>query len=275
MSELRNRLYVGDADGAEIELPAGDVTEGIVRVGDTVRRPHRPQSYAVAAYLDHLEHVGFEGSPRYLGRDNLGRDVLTFIEGDAAGAEIEERFLGEDLLASVARLVLKLHRASEGYEPTDEPFPARSGATEEPEIVSHLDITPQNLFVRDGQAFGIVDFDLAGPTTRFRDSYNAAMHWVPLLDPRDVRVGFDFNDQLRRLRVFADSYGWSAVERASLVTFGSGAAGRSWIRMKERAETEGGGWARMWSEGIGDLIQRRGRWLLDNEAAITAVLLAS
>jgi hypothetical protein len=61
-------------------------TEGVVRVGDTVRRPHHPQSYAIAAYLDHLERQGFQGAPRYLGRDSSGRDVLTFIEGDVAGA---------------------------------------------------------------------------------------------------------------------------------------------------------------------------------------------
>ena len=31
----------------EITLPAGDVTQGVVRVGDTVRRPRRVESAAV------------------------------------------------------------------------------------------------------------------------------------------------------------------------------------------------------------------------------------
>src|SRR4051794_39073067 len=53
----------------EVALPKGDVTEGVVRVGDTVRRPHQPQSSAVAGYLDHLASAGFAASPRYLGRD--------------------------------------------------------------------------------------------------------------------------------------------------------------------------------------------------------------
>ena len=54
----------------------------------------------------------------------------------------------------------------------------------------HLDVTPQNVVVRDGLAVGLVDFDLAGPATALRDSYNAAMHWVPLRAPEDrERVG--------------------------------------------------------------------------------------
>ena len=33
-------------------MPASDVTDGVVRVGGTILRPHQPQSLAVAAYLD-------------------------------------------------------------------------------------------------------------------------------------------------------------------------------------------------------------------------------
>ena len=272
MSELRDRRHFDDSSAREIQLPAGDVTEGVVRVGDTVRRPHQSQSYAVAAYLDHLQRASFDGSPRYLGRDRLGRDVLTFVEGDVAGAVIDDRFLGDDLLASVGHLVRRLHDASAGYLARDEPFPRRIGAEDQPEIISHLDVTPQNVVVRDGRAFALIDFDLAGPTSKFRDSYNAAMHWVPLLHPTDVRTDVELGDQLRRLRVFADAYGWSADERASLPRFGADAAARSWDRMRERAASEGGGWARMWNEGVGDIIRRRGEWLLANEAAIVRAL---
>src|ERR1700712_5556128 len=68
---------LGDGREGEILLPAGDVPEGVVRVGGTVRRPAQPQSFAVAGYLDYLEGVGFPDSPRFLGRDQQGRDVLT------------------------------------------------------------------------------------------------------------------------------------------------------------------------------------------------------
>lgn len=36
----------------------------------------------VQAVLLHLEAVGFEGAPRFLGVDDEGREILTYIEGD-------------------------------------------------------------------------------------------------------------------------------------------------------------------------------------------------
>lgn len=53
------------------------------------------------------------------------------------------------------------------------------------ELVSHNDVTPQNVVVRDRCALGLVDFDMPGPTTRLIDLYNTAMHRVPLRDPVD------------------------------------------------------------------------------------------
>lgn len=272
VSELRDRRYSGGAGQPSIELPAGDVTEGIIRIGDTVRRPHQPQSYAVAAYLDHLQRVGFDASPRFLGLDNEGRDVLTFLPGDVAGSDVEPRFRGDDLLASVARLVLRLHVASEGYVPIEEAFPTRPGAPEDWELVSHMDVTPQNVTVVGEHAIGLIDFDLARPTTRLLDSYNTAMHWVPILAPENLPDGVEPGDVLRRLRVFADAIGWSDAERAGLPQFGAEAADRSWLRMKERAEQQGGGWARMWADGVGEVIRSRSAWLRTDESLIADAL---
>lgn len=270
---MRDRRYHGVAQ-PEIELPAGDVTEGVVRVGDTVRRPHQEQSWAVAAYLDHLQGVGFTAAPRFLGIDDRGRDVLTFLRGEVCGAEVVERFRGDELLASVARLVRSLHEASATYDASTEPFPVwGSPAPETPELVTHLDVTPQNVVVEGERAIGLVDFDLAGPATRFRDSYNTAMHWVPLLAPEDLWVGFGMNDQVRRLRVFADAYGWSDEDRRRLPSYGADGAARSYLKMQERAITLGGGWKRMWDDGVGELIRRREAWLLGNADGLLSGLL--
>ncbi|HEX7995363.1 MAG TPA: hypothetical protein VF506_15680 [Streptosporangiaceae bacterium] len=65
------------------ELLLGDgVTEGIVRIGDTVRRPLRPFSLTVQAYLAHLRDAGFTGAPLPLGVDEQGREVLSYVPGD-------------------------------------------------------------------------------------------------------------------------------------------------------------------------------------------------
>ena len=282
------RRYTAAADeGPEVELPRGDVTEGVVRVGGTVRRPHQPQSLAVAAYLDHLERVGFDGSPRYLGRDDAGRDVLTFVEGDVPGDPAEPWAADEDLLAGVGDLVRRLHEASAGFG-ADTGFAAPAGAVwgrdlvppvpgaepaPEPELIAHCDVTPQNVVVRDGRPVALVDFDLAGPTTRLLDVYNTAMHWVPLRDPVDLWETWRGVDQAARLRVLAEGYRLDVAGREALVDLGIRRADVTWRRMKAAAEHLGGGWARMWSEGVGDQIRRREAWLTEHRDELTAALL--
>jgi hypothetical protein len=279
---LESRVYVpAPGEPSDVEpMPAGDVTEGVVRVGGTIRRLHQPQSLAVAEYLDWLEETGFGGSPRFLGRDEHGRDVLTFLPGECAGAQPAAWVQSEDLLVSVAQLLRRLHQASAGFRPRDHPFPPRpvrpdnpdSGA---PELVCHLDVTPQNVVVRGGLAVALVDFDLAGPATAFQDSFNTAMHWTPLLDPADLWPGWEGTDPFRRLRIFADAYGWSDEERRRLPAFGVEAAALSRRRMRHNASTLGGGWARMWDDGVGELISRRGAWLEANADRLTAALTAA
>jgi Ser/Thr protein kinase RdoA (MazF antagonist) len=282
----QHRRFDDGADGPQIELPRGDVTEGVVRVGDTVRRPHQPQSLAVAGYLDHLERVGFEASPRYLGRDSQGRDVLTFLPGRVPGDPPEPWAADDDLLASVGALVRRLHDASAGYA-QDVGFAAPAGSVwgrqrvtielpisePAPEAICHNDVTPQNVVVRDGVAVGLLDFDLAGPAPRLLDAYNTAMHWVPLRPPEDVWSTWDGVDQPARLRIFADAYRMSTEHRAELIDLGISRCEISWLRMRAAAEQLGGGWQRMWSEGVGDAIQRRKAWLVDSRRTLEEALL--
>jgi hypothetical protein len=49
---------------------------------------------------------------------------------------------------------------------------------------------------------------------------------------------------------------------------------RSWFTMKRLAEEQGGGWARMWENGVGDRIKRREAWLDHHGAAIEVALTA-
>jgi len=110
------RPYVEPQPGLpEIPLLGGDVSEGLVKVGDTVRRPLGPNSAVIHAVLQHLQQVGFDGAPRLLGVDDQGREVLTFIEGEVAGRPRPPWMADEDRLRSVARLLRDFHRAMEGF----------------------------------------------------------------------------------------------------------------------------------------------------------------
>ncbi|MBO0835590.1 MAG: aminoglycoside phosphotransferase family protein, partial [Actinobacteria bacterium] len=65
-------------------LPGGNVTRGVVRVGDTVRRPTGPWTASVQDLLLHLKSAGFQGAPEPLGFDDQGREVLRFVAGTPA-----------------------------------------------------------------------------------------------------------------------------------------------------------------------------------------------
>jgi hypothetical protein len=56
--------WLGCCGVGEGELLTGDgISQGIVRSGDTLRRPLRPISVTVRAYLAHLPDAGFTGAP--------------------------------------------------------------------------------------------------------------------------------------------------------------------------------------------------------------------
>ena len=65
----------------EIPLSGGNITE-VVRIGQAVHRATGPWSTAVHGLLQHLETQGFESAPRFLGTDQQGREMLSFIEGE-------------------------------------------------------------------------------------------------------------------------------------------------------------------------------------------------
>ncbi len=100
------------------EVLVGDgVTPGIVRVGDTVRRPRRPFSATVQAFLSHLHSAGFTAAPRPLGFDEQGREVLSFVAGEVPREPLPDWATGIDVLADMARLIRAEHDAAEGWVP--------------------------------------------------------------------------------------------------------------------------------------------------------------
>jgi len=91
-------------------LTGGTANRGnVVRIGDTVRRPLRETSPAAHALLGHLERAGFPGAPRFLGIDEEGREVLSYIEGVAPTPPYPPWALTDRALVEVARLLRDFH----------------------------------------------------------------------------------------------------------------------------------------------------------------------
>jgi hypothetical protein len=257
-------------------LVSDGVTQGIVRIGDTVRRPLRPFSLTVQAYLAHLRDAGFTGAPLPLGIDEQGREVLSFVPGDVLRHRPPET-AGDDVLVALARMIRALHDASEGWEPPPDAVwgttPANRGrpAAQETELVTHCDYAPGNVVFRDGLPAALIDFDLAHPTTRVYDLANALWFWAPLRDPRDRAPAFVTADVPHRAAVFADAYGMTAGQRAGLAPMAVDIARRYHEDSRVSAELDPV-WRKIWEDGANIFLPRAEAWVREIAPAITARL---
>lgn len=245
---------------AEVRLEGGTSNRGlVVRVENTVRRPQTAASPAVHALLQHLERVGFDGSPRYLGTDEDGREVLTYLDGDVPTLPYPAWALTDEALLSVGDLLRRYHEAVRSFDPAARRWGSVVPAEHRGRLVSHNDPSPDNVVFRDGRAVALIDFDLASPGSALWDVALFARLWVPLRDPVDVsddRAG----RTLERLRLLVDGYGLSGEDRARVAA----AAGRThgWCYDIVRAGAERGqpGYAQYWTTTARVRAERGRRW---------------
>jgi aminoglycoside phosphotransferase (APT) family kinase protein len=271
---------------SEGELLTGvGVTQGIVRIGDTVRRPLRPFSLTVQAYLAHLRDAGFTGAPLPLGVDEQGREVLSFVPGEVPRNPLPPETAGDDVLVALAQLIRSLHEASAGWvppagavwggTPASEASAARAAsagpAGPQGELVSHRDYYPGNVVFRDGLPAALIDFDLAKPTSRLYDIANAIWYWAPLRAPRDRAPAFMHLDTPHRIAVFAGAYGMTAQQRADFAPFAVELARRYHEDSRVSAELDPV-FRKLWEDGAKDELPRAESWLREMAPAITARL---
>jgi phosphotransferase family enzyme len=208
---------VTDESYSEVTLVGGTTNRGlVVRVGDTVRRPLRSTSPATHALLRHLADVGFDGAPRFLGVDESGREVLSYVPGRAVTPPYPRWALTDEALVSVAELLRAYHEAVGSFDPTPFTWPSSPPPAFAGELVSHNDLNLDNVVFHRGRAVALIDFDLASPGSRVWDVACAARLWAPLLPDEfihDARRGW----VLERFGVFVDAYGLSRADRARVV----------------------------------------------------------
>lgn len=201
----------------EVLLHGGLTNAGLVtRVGDTVRRPLRSTTPSTRALLDHLERVGFEGAPRFLGIDDEGREVLSYIPGQAAIAPYADWALTDDALISVGQLLRAYHDAVASFDPSTYDWPPQVPTQFRGGLVSHNDPNLDNVIFEDGRAVGLIDFDLAGPGSAAWDLACCARLWAPLRAAGDTPARARHRS-LARLALFAEAYGASKEQRVGLV----------------------------------------------------------
>jgi Phosphotransferase enzyme family len=175
---------------------AGGFVTAVVRIGDTVRRAQPPDPDFVHALLGLFERHGWRGAPRFLGIDEQGREMLSFLDGHVAWRPAQPSAVtSEASLAQVAAMVREFHDLTAGT-------PLAAGQ----EVVCHNDLSPKNTVYRDVgvglRPVAFIDWDIAAPGARIHDVAHVCWQYL--------RLGPDVADASaasRRMRLICDVYG--------------------------------------------------------------------
>lgn len=204
---------MGDED--EEPLRGGNQTGGVVRVGDTVRRPGQACSPAIRTLLDHLATSARGIAPRSLGTDEIGRDITTFAAGEPGHYPLSASIRSDASLVAAARLLRRYHDATVTL--TERPDLHWSFVDPDPgtrEVICHNDFAPYNIIFRYGLPAVLLDFDHAGPGSRLRDVAYAVYRFAPLASGETCRdAGWTSTpDRMLRACMFVEAYGLGSTD---------------------------------------------------------------
>jgi hypothetical protein len=188
------------------EQLAGGNMNAVVRVGNTVRRTTGPWTSQIHLLLAHLRRKGIREAPEPLGIDPHGREILTFLPG-IVGHEPLPQFRTDAVLVAAARLLRRIHDATEDVAQAWLNGPWQAPVRRPVEVICHGDFAPYNCVFDDAILVGVIDFDYAHPGSRVWDLAYALYRFVPLMDASNPDSYGTIADQCRRARLFCDAYG--------------------------------------------------------------------
>ncbi|CDQ40588.1 MULTISPECIES: phosphotransferase [Virgibacillus] len=196
----------------EEKLSGGNISS-VYRSGETVKRDLNPNSTKIHKLLKHLEDKGFSYSPRFFGMDEQGRELLSFIKGEAGNYPVKEYMWADDVLKEIASMLRLYHDSVrdvsfndwESIDNTPQPY----------EVLCHNDFAIYNIIFDDERPVGIIDFDVAGPGPRMWDIAYTLYTCVPLsrfyLTEKGEKVYYHASkhaDRIKqRVQLFLESYG--------------------------------------------------------------------
>ena len=180
---------LAELDCEEVPLQGGRMTDGVVRIGNTVRRPIGPHSSFVHQLLIRLQKSGFNACPKFLGVDDKNREILSFVPGTVPG---DLDVFPDEVLKAAGALLRRLHDAT-----------VMTGLQGGEEVVVHEDFTPCNTVFVDGLPSAIIDFDSAKPGSRRWDLAYSLWLWLDLGN-EDITP----EKQAKRIKIFCDGYGF-------------------------------------------------------------------
>lgn len=187
----------------------GGQTEGVVRVGDTVRRPVGSNVAEIHETLRFLERNGASWVPRVLGVDDQGREILRWAPGEPTWTRHRHYWGALADMSRIGRTVRELHDLL-GRHPTSD-FDRQ---------LTHGDLGPWNVIAAQDAQLTIIDWDSLGLRPRLWEVAHAAWAFVPLMDRNETdAIGWEGDppDHAARLLAFCRGYGLSLREVSALL----------------------------------------------------------
>lgn len=179
-------------------LVGGRSTEYVYLEGDVVYRPHKPCSKIFGPLLRYFESKGIPYTHRYLGVDDSGHDMFSYIPGEVP---IEVGSTTQDQLEDFMRIVRILHDASSTY------------LGDNGQVMCHGDLSPCNVVFHDDRPIAVIDWDSASPAPRWHDLAYIIWTWVNIGKP-DIDIGY-------MLECIAGSLSSYSVTEADAIGFSS------------------------------------------------------
>jgi aminoglycoside phosphotransferase (APT) family kinase protein len=247
-----------------------------VRVADSVRRRAGRSASAVHELLLHLEAVGFDGAPRYLGIDELGREILSWIEGDVPLPPYPAWSMTDRALADLAALIRRFHEATASFRPSDPTADgvASAWATDWADptggpTICHNDLFPENVVFRDGRVVALIDFAMAAPGRDLWDLAIAADTWAPLGDPMRRDQHPRELDGIVRFGILARAYGLDPERAPELVDVIVEERAHAVANIQAEIAAGNESWIRDWAAAGGEeRAAADDRWIVANRSAL-------
>jgi len=201
----------------EVPLLGGRST--VTRRDGIVFREPAPWSATTLALLRHLEVEGFEHAPRVVGDgfDELGREMLTYVEGES----IHPYPWQDDAMPVLGAMLRKLHTASASFVP-----PANAvwrlwfgRALGQPSVIGLCDTGAWNIIARDKSPAAFIDWEEAGPVDPMIELAQAC--WLNGLlfddDLAEILGLGSVASRGRQIKMLLDGYGLPASRRPGFV----------------------------------------------------------
>lgn len=186
-NDLSKRIKVDGITHKETKLTGGRSTEDVVRVVDTVRRPHKTESDFTNSFLKYLESKGYPYAQRYLGRDEFGRDVFSYIEG----------FVPDDIGYTTIEQLCQFMKIIKQFHDASVEFTSVSDA-----VICHNDLSPCNTVFDGEQPIAIIDWDSARIGERYEDLTYILWLWINIGSHDRKNI-----DNLGQMKTALDAYG--------------------------------------------------------------------